>query len=241
MKIKYRAIDILYPGRCPGCDGLLSRDDEMFCAGCAGVFKCIGQPACYKCGKKLNNENAVVCNDCIKKDHSYERGFALWEYNDRLRNSIAFFKYHGRAEYAKVYAVMLKRRFSKEIEALDIEAFVPVPIHENRLKNRGYNQAGLIARELGKLTGIRVLDNFVIRVKNTVPLKELSDKDRAKMLKDAFAVNKTSAEGTVIPENIMMIDDIYTTGSTMDNISRLLKSAGVKNVYFLVLAAGRGF
>lgn len=241
MKRIYKAIDILYPGRCPGCDRILSRDDDMICAGCAGVFRYIGQPACFKCGKKLHIQNAVLCSDCKKKQFSYERGFALWEYNERLRNSIAFFKYHGRAEYGKVYAAMMKQRFSRIIRELKIEAFIPVPIHDERRKMRGYNQAEILADELGRIMGIKVMKDHVVRIKNTAPMKELSDKERVQNLKGAFAINGADYSDTHIPETVMIIDDIYTTGSTVDSIAKVLKHEGVKRVYFVVLAAGRGF
>jgi ComF family protein len=153
-----------------------------------------------------------------------------------MRMSIYRFKYLGRSEYAKFYASDICDRLGKEIDRMDADALIPIPIHSSRQRERGYNQAVELSRELSKLTGIPTCADIVKRVKKTIPQKELNPQERQNNLKKAFNISSD----VVKLNKTIIIDDIYTTGSTIDAVAKELKTHGVKEVYFITLCIGEG-
>ena len=114
---------------------------------------------------------------------------------------------------------------------------LPVPLHRKRRRQRGYNQAGIIAEEIGRQMGIPVLGNLLVRCVDTRPQKELNDKERKNNLKNAFKI----VQNNVQLKRILLVDDIFTTGSTMDGAAEVLKEAGASDVYFVSVSIGRGW
>lgn len=195
-----------------------------------------------KCGKPLGVQADEYCGDCERKEHIFIKNFAMWLYDDKMQSSIANFKYHGRREYARYYAQEINRRFGSRISALGIDAIVPVPLHIKKKKSRGYNQAQVLAKELGGLLGLRVCP-LVLRVKNTRPQKELDDLGRSRNLKDAFIYNeKWAGRQKDLPkiERVLLADDIYTTGSTLDACAKVLVENGISKVYGITISIGKG-
>lgn len=119
---------------------------------------------------------------------------------------------------------------------MDADSIVPVPVHASRKRERGYNQAELVAAELSRLTGIRMYGDLVRRVRKTVPQKELTIQERQNNLKKAFNITTN----VVKLNKTILVDDIYTTGSTLDAVAMELKRHGVKAVYFIALCIGEG-
>lgn len=232
--IKKKITDLLFPPRCALCDSVIP-GGKMICRGCAAKLRPVGRETCRKCGKSLQNTNSIYCYDCSKKVHYYDRGFAIFEYRD-VKAGLYRFKYAGRAEYARFYAACAYKFLGGVIGKLHPDAFVPVPIHKKRLNKRGYNQAEVLATELSKLFGVPVVNDLIVRAKATVPLKNLNEEGRINNLKKAFIMGSNGVK----LETIVIIDDIYTTGSTIDAISRLCRQAGVKEIYFLTIAIGKG-
>lgn len=126
-------------------------------------------------------------------------------------------------------------KYEKKLKEWKIGLILPIPLHWKRKRKRGYNQAEILARELGKRTGIAVCTDRLLRIRNTRPLKLFDRKERMEVLQGAFAVRSSSD----FPENILLIDDIYTSGSTMEHAAGILKRAGVQNVYFLTVSIGQ--
>lgn len=193
-----------------------------------------------KCGKPVEEEEEY-CLDCQGKDTSFLYGRALFRYNQPMRGSMARFKYHGRQEYAPFYAKELYKQFGKWLIQLAPDALIPVPIHDKRRRKRGYNQAELVAEELGKLCRIEVIKDYLVRSKNTKPQKGLSDRERIANLQAAFSVGSVAQELYNKLKCVIIIDDIYTTGSTVEACSRVLREQGVERVYFLCICIGQGF
>ena len=228
-------LSLLYPRRCPVCDEPVKPWNALICGECEPALTYIKPPRCMKCGKHIADSGKEYCADCAAHAHLYDRGCALFSYQS-VSASIARFKYHGRREYAAFFAACMADVLGNFIRDCQADAFVPVPLHKSRKRRRGYNQAEVLARELSALTGIPVCDDLVGRVKKTVPMKELSAVDRQNNLKKAFKILRNDVK----LNTIIIIDDIYTTGSTIDAMSRVLKSAGVERIYFMALAIGRG-
>lgn len=195
----------------------------------------IEEPRCKKCGKPIRQKEVEFCYDCEREDLCYEQGRSLWIHKMPVSSSIYAFKYKNRRVYGEVYGREMAKMFRKIIRLWEIDVIVPVPLHRKKQKKRGYNQAEILAKEIGFRVGIPVDTTLIKRKKNTVPQKEFTRKERKKNLKNAFEVT-----GKVEGKRVLIIDDIYTTGSTIDSISILLKKAGAEKTYFLTISIGQG-
>lgn len=229
-------IDAIFPPRCAVCDEVLPVGRKGICDFCRGRLSYITEPRCLKCGKEIDSENDEYCFDCSQNIRSYDLGFPVFNYIPPISDALVRFKYHGREEYASFYGREIAGRFKDEFRNLCIEAIVPVPLSKERYRNRGYNQAELLAGVISERTGIVKL-NLLARVKNTAPQKELDDVQREKNLLQAFAIDKAYSGG--IPKSILLGDDIYTTGATIEGCTKILKNAGVQRVYYTSVAIGK--
>mgnify|MGYP004455435351 CR=1 FL=1 len=237
MKNKFYGtlLDLLFPRRCPVCDLPVRPFGKLVCEECRGKFTLIREPYCMKCGKRLAQEEEEYCTDCAAKRHQYDRGRAVFEY-PTVADAVYRFKYRGRQEYADYFGTCMAAHLGKWMREIGVQALVPVPIHTSRYRSRGYNQAQLLCRRLGEELGIPVRDDLVQRVKKTTPMKDLSAPERQNNLKKAFKI----CCNDVKLDTIVIIDDIYTTGSTIDAISCELRKAGVRRIYYAALAIGKG-
>lgn len=226
-------LSLLYPDRCVVCDTIVDYNTGV-CEKCKGVFTLIDSNRCFKCGKQLRNDQDEYCHDCEGKHHNFDRGYPLYVYDDNIRKSIYRFKYSNRQKYARYYGKEMTKGLGEIIKKINPDAIIPVPLHKKRLKKRGYNQSYLIAVELGKRLNIPVYENYVVRVKNTTPLKQLNANERQNNLKKAFKIG----DYDVKLNSIVIVDDIYTTGSTIDEMSAVLRIAGVKEITFVALSSG---
>lgn len=235
MKLtKELLLQLLYPWRCPFC-GEISK--EQICGKCAPKLPYVEEPRCEKCGKPIRYMEKEYCHDCESKVHEYEAGRSVWLHKESVAASVYQFKYHNRRSYAKCYAQEMARLYSKQIKRWGIQIILPIPVSAERKRERGYNQAECLAKELGAVLRIPVEEKILIRVKRTLPQKKLDPKVRAKNLKGAFRVRKNLKN----VGSILLVDDIYTTGSTIDEAAKTLKEAGVRQVYFMAISIGQGF
>ena len=228
------ALDALFPRRCAVCDTVLPFGGGKICASCAEKLVPVRDPRCMKCGRMLYSNSAEYCRDCADVKHAFDRAVSAFVYNDAMQESIFRYKYGGRKEYADFYAETMAQYLGKEIRSFKADALIPVPLHKSRLRKRGFNQSALIARKLGKILDIDVAEKLVERVKRTSPQKNLNREERRKNLKRAFKISKNDVKLT----RVIIVDDIYTTGSTVDEIALLLRAAGVREVYVATLCSG---
>lgn len=193
------------------------------------------------CGKPIKAEVAEYCHDCAKQGRSnYIQGLALWIYDKKARQSLARFKYMGRREYVSYYAEEMVNGMGELVSRWNADALIPVPIHKKRLRKRGYNQAQLLAEEFGKRIGIPVISDYIVRIKDTKAQKDLSNRDRRSNLNKAFYLRKTQRELCNSPRCAIIVDDIYTTGSTIEACAGVLLQAGVEEIYYISLCIGQG-
>lgn len=192
-----------------------------------------------KCGKPLENNILQYCDVCRENKYNYIQGRAAFVYDKSMRKSIAAFKYNGRKEYGRFYADELVKKYGSWINQVKAEALIPVPIHKERYRKRGFNQAKVIADYIGREIDIPVIDDFLIRKRNTEALKELSALQRKDCLKDAFFVTEASKKLYRHLRCVILVDDIYTTGSTIDECAKTLKQSGVSQVYFICACIGK--
>lgn len=235
-------LNMVYPRRCALCHEIAMPKGQLVCPGCYTKVSVIQEPKCKYCGKKLMVEEQECCFDCSKREHTwFEQGVALWDYTDTMRTSIAKFKYHARREYADFYAQEFVREYADYMERLELDAIIPVPVHWTRYIQRGYNQAEVLADRIGRKIGVPVYSDLLLRKRKTIAQKQLDDHQRAHNLEGAFMIAKNYINSMDGLNSIMIIDDIYTTGSTINACAKTLKKTGVRSVYFGVLCIGSGF
>ncbi len=229
-----RALQMIFPLRCPVCDEIVRPAGEKICLECMGKLRPVTPPYCLRCGKKVSGGDEF-CGDCREKKHIFTRGRALYEYGSAAP-AIYRLKYRGRQEYADYFGEEIARYLGDFIREIKPDALIPIPLHRKRQRKRGYNQAALLARAVERYTGIPAEEKVLVRVKNTTPLKQLNPKERQNNLKRAFNIR----ENDVKLKAVVLIDDIYTTGSTMDEAAKVLAAGGVEHIYFITLACGAG-
>lgn len=238
---KENIIHLLFPRRCPICDKAMFSSvfmkTELCCAACREIPEYVKEPVCKKCGKSIENERAEYCYDCRKHPGGFAQGKALWIYKDQVKESMYRFKYQNRQEYARYYGSEIVRVYGDWMKRNKIEAIVPIPLHWTKKRRRGYNQAQLLAAEIGKQTGLPVYPKLLKRIKKTKAQKNLDETERKNNLKKAF---KTQ-ENKVQLSHILLVDDIYTTGSTINEAALELKRAGIEQVYYVSVCIGRGY
>lgn len=228
-------LDLVYPRRCPVCDDIVSPKGELICLTCRMGLEYIKEPRCKKCGKQLQNMEKEFCYDCSTRTHLFQKGIALYDYQS-IKESIYRFKYKERAEYAEFYGTDIAEKLGTEILHWKPDALIPVPLHKSKLQKRTYNQAGLLAEKIGKELSIPVYDSYVQRTKKTRPQKELDNVQRQKNVEKAFNIDRNDVE----LKKTVIIDDIYTTGSTIDSVAAALLESGVEEIYFVTLSIGEG-
>ncbi len=208
----------------------------MICPDCRGEILYVREPRCMRCGKPLKRETEEYCPDCREHPSCIRQGRSVWLHRGKVPGAIYRFKYHNRRRYGKVFASEMMRCCGDELKRWRIGLIIPVPLHPSRKRVRGYNQAEILADELSLLTGIPARNDILYRIKRTSPQKKLDGSGRRKNLRGAFAVKR----GENLPQNVLLIDDIYTTGSTVERCAKMLRLGGVQNVYFLTVSIGQG-
>ena len=228
-------LDIIYPRACPICDEPVPVGEGRICKDCRKKIIYIEEPTCRKCGRHIMDENEIFCEQCEKTKHIYDEGRALYDYSS-MAKSIYRYKYLNRRDYGKFYGEDISRKLGEIINAWKADAIIPIPLHKKRKRERGFNQAEIIAKEMGKQLSIPVITNYCYREKNTEPLKKMDVIARQNNLKNAFNIHGNDVK----LKRVILVDDIYTTGSTIDAVAKLLKEHGVGEVYYIALSIGEG-
>lgn len=226
----------IYPRRCPICDRVIAVNDARVCKKCESKYKLTEGFHCMKCGKFLRLEEEEFCEDCRRREHFFDEGFGVFPYHGWPQDTMIRFKFQKRQEYAGFFAESMILAGQERIKRWKPEVIVPVPMHRRKKKRRGYDQAELLANLIGTYYKIPVRTDLVIRIQNTKPQKELDPKTRRKNLRQAFLVTEEIKKY----QRILLIDDIYTTGSTVDAIAERMKQQGAKKIYVLTACTGIG-
>lgn len=225
-------LDMLYPRRCPVCHDIAVPRGSKICSVCREKLRPIAGPRCFRCSKPLGREEKEYCKDC-RKTRLFDQGIGIFPYGSVLQESLFKLKYGKRQEYGSFYG-QIAAFYSREIiKKWNIEVIIPIPLHKKRMEKRGYNQAQLIAEALGSGLHIPVDSHLLKRRVNTRPQKELDYRERKQNMKNAFFL-----AGKNKYRRILLVDDIYTTGTTIETAAELLKKHGTEKVFFLTIAIG---
>ncbi|MDU4933838.1 MAG: ComF family protein [Peptostreptococcaceae bacterium] len=230
-------LDFIYPKNisCILCNKPIKKiNTYSLCKDCFKELNFI-QDGCIKCGKpiiyhSLEKLDLCGCSYCFNKSFYFDKAISCIEYSDISKSMILGFKYKNKTYMAKYISNIMKEKLDLENIKFDYITFVP--LHKKRMRKRGFNQSEKIAKELGKMIDIPILD-CIYRKSNTNRLYNLNRKERKIELKNAFLVkeNINYANG----KNILLIDDIFTTGSTVNEISKLLKLNNVNKIFVMTL------
>ncbi len=218
---------MLFPPRCASCREVGS----LLCAKCLDEFELIEPPLCPRCGRPRSNGR--LCPLCQRGPLRIDGVRAVAYFDGTLRDTIHRFKYSNLRDLAIPLGKLMGDYWEKSPLPADIIA--PVPLHPARLRERGYNQAALLARELGKSIGLPVVEHSLVRVRATRPQVELGALERKENVQDAFRCPNAELGG----KRILLIDDVCTTGATLEACSIALQQVGARSVWAFTLARAR--
>lgn len=239
MEIKNKILDLIYPSNiyCICCGSAIDKTrDYALCDKCIENFYWINNKICQKCGKILEEDYwRDLCEDCISNPHDFDKGFTCTRYGLYERVLMMDYKYSDKSYIGNKLGDILYDRIV--IEELDFDVIISIPIHKKRMEKRGYNQAEIMARALSRRLGNKEFGEYLVRTVDTAPMRNLGIEERRENVKNSFKLTSSGID-KIKGKNILLIDDIYTTGSTLDSASRLLKDSGANKVYILTFAAG---
>lgn len=228
------ALDLVLPPRCLGSGEIVATPGTISPSFFAEL-SFIAKPFCDICGLpfSVEAEGAVLCGACLEHPPHFHRARAALIYTDASRDVILSLKYGDKLHAAKTFAPMMLRAAGDIVTPCDM--IVPVPLHPWRLWHRRFNQAAVLSHALSHHTGIRVENNILKRQENTIPQRGLSRKERNDNVKNAFAIDikHTSA---VREKTVLLIDDVYTSGATLNACAKALLNAGASTVNVLTIA-----
>jgi ComF family protein len=242
---------LLYPLKCLKCGAYIDPDmveaktlATCFCDQCMKAgFHSIDTPFCTKCGVKFHNsfDENHICEACLKTPLKFGQARAAAEYKGIIKDAIPAFKYHSKLCLAKVFEQLIFQTFLKHYAGQKIDLIMPIPLHKKKLKERGFNQAFFLIRNFKKLyeqnfkksCSIKTDISSLVRIKKTQPQTGFDIEQRKNNLENAFmVVNEKAIEN----KNILLIDDVLTTGTTCNEATEKLLKHGAKKVDALVLA-----
>jgi len=191
---------------------------------------------CSKCGKPMQEDYPHdVCTDCRDAGHFFEKGYSCVQYGLYEKELVLSLKYGGKAYIGKIIGKIMADRL--EVEEYIPDVIVAVPMHRKKERKRGYNQAEIIAAELAKLLGIPFKSGLLVRKANTLAMSRLAPEERRMNIENTIMASPKGAAG-IHEKNILLVDDIYTTGSTASECARALLEAGGAEVRVITFAAG---
>lgn len=228
-------LDLLLPSFCLACEKPLgpAAPELLFCPDCLAGLRCIQSPLCPCCGRAylVAPGGDHHCGSCLAQPRHFSRARALFLYEEPLKKVVHRFKYQGKTACLPSFA-KLARNLPQLGELEGVDWIVPVPLHPSRLRERGFNQALLLARAFFPKDR-RVTANLLVRLRPTEPQTSFNGSARRTNLKNAFGVIKPHL---LAGKKILLIDDVFTTGTTVNECARVLKKAGADEVMVLTLA-----
>jgi ComF family protein len=225
-------VDFALPPRCAGC-GAITAEQGTFCYGCWSGLDLLGPPCCARCALPFEHagDGAAECGACLADPPAFDRLRAAVAYGELARKVALKLKYGRKPGVADTMAGFMLRHVDAAAQPL----LCPVPLHRWRIWRRGYNQSALIAAALARRRPLEVAPDLLLRTRRTPPLKGMSPAQRRQAVRGAFQVNprRTAA---VKGRNILLIDDIFTSGATAGACARILKRGGAAEVAVLCWA-----
>jgi len=227
------ALDLVFPALCPVCQATLAaRRRDPLCGGCWEAIRRLGPPACARCGLPFAAPAATgLCGGCARERPAWDWALAAAEYEGAARDALHAFKFHGKRALARPLAALLLEQWGPALAAAAPEALIPVPLGRARERERGFNQAALVAERLGAALRVPLRPRWLVRARATQPQTDLGATERRANVRGAFA-----ADTAVAGRHVALVDDVLTTGATAAECARMLKAAGAARVGVLAVA-----
>lgn len=224
-RLRGAALDLLFPSFCVGC----GEDGSCLCKSCQSELPVLQHPLCPRCG--LPQPQAVLCRACAGWQADIDGIRAPYQFEGTIRKAVHDLKYHNIRALAVPLAGLLSEYL--RTEPIETDVIMPVPLHPRRLRERGYNQSALLARELGRLTGTALEEAALVRGKYLLPQARTgSVEERRSNVAGAFSL----ARQVVQDKRVLLIDDVSTSGATLNECASVLKAGGARAVWGLTLA-----
>lgn len=232
-----QALHQLLPVNCASC-GIALTDDPVpfFCRTCWASIHPLKGPSCPRCGRPFSSPVALryspehLCGDCRRQRPAFTQAWSLYAYDGALGEAIRLFKYRGKVTLCKALTTLMKAAW-RDIRDLDV--VVPVPLHPTRLREREFNQALLIADQVCRWLHVPISYDNLIRIRATEPQTQLSQAERRMNLRRSFALRQPAE---VAEKRTLLVDDVFTTGTTVNECAKALRKAGSADVYVVTLA-----
>lgn len=233
MNILGELISFVFPERCLICKTITL--DFGLCPNCWNKISFISNPSCAICSYPFENETSedLICGYCLQKKPSFDKAFAVMKYDENSKILIHKFKFNDQLHLTKIFSKWIINSISDNKNNIDI--IMPVPIHKFKLFFRKYNQSALLSNEIGAKLKINTLQRALIKTKYTKPQTSLSKKNRLSNIKNTIKINEKYKK-EIQNKNILIIDDVYTTGATLNECAKLLKKSGCNKVYIATIA-----
>ena len=223
-------LDWLYPRKCPVCAKILSADNKYICPECFEKLKLVGEEACESCGAALGLSG--ICFNC-EKDFSFDSNTAFFEYNETMREIIHSIKYNKKAHKMVTVSNIMAEYASDKLENhRDFDIIIPVPLHKKRYRKRGFNQAEILGEKIAEITGVKLESDICIRTVDTAPQSLTGAGSRRRNVEGIFDLKPNI---DVRNKKIILVDDIFTSGSTLNSMSNMLKEVGAETVVCVTL------
>jgi ComF family protein len=229
-------LDILFPPRCHFCKEFIPMADYLhLCARCLEACRLIRSPLCKICGVPFYTDVGEdhLCGRCIDRTPPFASARAAALFEGPVRELIHRLKYNHRVQHRRPLARLAVRRLAPFVAESQIDLVIPVPLHVKRLRQRGFNQAALLGEVLAREWGLPLMRRNLRRIRWTEPQINLSHAERAANVKDAFSVIDPLL---IRDKRLILVDDVYTTGSTVSECSRVLTDAGASAVFVVTIA-----
>ena len=233
-----RAVDALgeklFPSVCVGCRAVVARGALPICDGCEETIEKVDGSCCRVCARRYVSGASVVCGACTSSRPAFARATAFSVHGGAVGEAIARFKYGGEESLARALGALARTAIDWGGDGGTFDCVVPVPLHLRRLRARGFNQAALLATHLG-LRGVRVFSRALLRVRDTPPQAGLSARERRANVAGAFRI-RPGCDWAVVGAQVLLVDDVFTTGSTANECARVLVDAGAARVSVAVVS-----
>lgn len=233
-------VSALFPRVCPLCRSVVLEGGAAFCPACLAGFEAIREPVCPRCGAPLapggTEPQGALCAACLARGPDRSPALSVRsvaQYNGNVREAILRVKFGRQQPVARSLSLYLIEQFPRLFPAGAFDLILPVPLHPTRLREREFNQSVLLARPLAGRLRIALELDAVVRVRNTLPQSASSEADRRRNLRGAFRARRP---GRIRGRSILLLDDVYTTGATLEELARTLLAAGARKVSGLTLA-----
>ena len=235
-------LDLLYPRFCYACQERVKEIGSIYlCPRCMGKVTLIGEKVCPICGRPGYVE---LCPYCFEERPPFKMARSAGLYEGILKEGIHRLKYNGHTFLVPTLGKFLQSAFERESEwAENIDMVIPVPLERNRERQRGFNQSALLAQYLAQNVSLLYPGRVLLKLKKTAPQVNLTRGDRFVNLSGAFSLNPRKGDTpypriSLSAKRILLVDDVYTTGATVGECSRVLLKAGAKEVNIFTLARG---